>query len=66
MEQGRLYICAKDIMVIEDVSYKTARKNLQIIKDRLGKTKGDKLSIKRYCEVNDVDIEDVKDMIFRR
>lgn len=56
----RLYIYPKDIAVILGKSYPTALREYQRIKFLLKKSKEDKITIKEYCKINDLEFLEVE------
>lgn len=59
----RLIIHAKEVAIIKGQSVDTARKLLRTIRDARGKASRKPITIKEFCEYEDLDYEEVFNMI---
>lgn len=59
----RIILTVKDIQLITGKSYKTAQRTMIHLRDVLGKSRSNKVTIKEYAQYNAIDIEDIFSII---
>jgi hypothetical protein len=50
-----IFLTTKDLQIITGKSYPTAWRYLQLIKDSIGKTKSQKVTLREYCKYENID-----------
>jgi predicted DNA-binding transcriptional regulator AlpA len=60
---SRIFITTADIMQLSGKSLSSAWREMQTIKDALGKTKKQVLTIKEYCHYNGIEESEIEKII---
>lgn len=58
-----IFVEIKDVMILEDLSYQQAFRKLRTVRDCLGKKKKNKVTVREYCESEQITEEDFKKAI---